>query len=253
MIYAKLGVLPATIDLNAVYDGIPASERLGLVHGEVYTLDVYHAERNYVDSNFAITTTLFPACTVLQSGTPALNLSDAFDSMKFENTFFKSSLIEFEHESGNSFYLAKEGYSYASNFIYTLTQENVGRGFISTFTVSVDGKTDGFAFVVQRNGLANYPISGSPYFNFKGLKASFAVVFDLCSSRDSDCSEQEVRVHYPDTVEDRNTAKSRTKKVHQNVLRNLRNNQTFEVEVIYYGGRPNFLVSYNTKMVSHCP
>lgn len=67
------GVL--AVDLGGVHDALEASIALdtfaaanGLVIGSVYSLDLFHAERNPTGSNFRIDTTLdFKECAILQS------------------------------------------------------------------------------------------------------------------------------------------------------------------------------------------
>ena len=148
-----------------------------------------------MESNFEMTTTLFPACNVIQSGKASFDFSERninVDDFVTQNVVLNG--------NSRSFFLTREQDLFQSSFIFTRNQGNVGRGSVSTFNIRVFTLAEGFAFVVPNQGLDNYPISGGENLNFRGLTNSFAVVFDLCPDRASGtakkCTENLVRVKH---------------------------------------------------------
>eukprot|EP00924_Labyrinthula_sp_SR-Ha-C_P007620 augustus_masked-scaffold_42-processed-gene-1.8-mRNA-1 protein AED:1.00 eAED:1.00 QI:0/-1/0/0/-1/1/1/0/908 len=223
------------IDLN---EGTFA-DQLDLEDGQIYTLDIFHAERQTVQSNFRLTTNLFPACNVVQSGTQAFDFS-SINSADLDTLFFAHPKVDFNTGNSNSFLLQTSDDINSGTFIYTAAEQNVGRGFRTTFSVSIEGNVEGFALVVQEDTLDDYPISTGRNFNFRGLKNSFAVLFDLCLSQDGDCTEKRVSVQYPDgnDLGGANSASDETLQTRDSLFGSM---STFDVEIIYFGDAPNFL------------
>mmetsp|Transcript_116 Transcript_116/g.150 ORF Transcript_116/g.150 Transcript_116/m.150 type:complete len:639 (+) Transcript_116:102-2018(+) len=237
------GIVNATVDLNEEADGVLISERLGLVHEGVYTVDIFHAERNYRGSNFRVQTSLAAACNVIQSGTLAIDSLEVAQENLIELAYKKTQNVIINEVNGAVSLTQSNDFNRPA-FLFTQLKQNIGRGFISKFTVSVDGNTDGFAFVAQDFGLVNYPLSGSPFFNFKGLEYSFAIVFDLCKTVETECDTQEVRVHYNNISGEGNFPFDATRTVYDSIVRNLKTGNEIEIEIIYYGGNPDFLEVY---------
>ncbi len=88
-------------------------------------------------------------------------------------------------------------------------------------------------------------------FNFN-IPNSLAVVFDLCATRDESnaCASQQLRVHFPEDTNSTNDAEpvkaeeGGTMRVFDRVLRNLKRDEAFPVEIIFFGERPDFLEVY---------
>ena len=120
----------ASIDLNDVIAGPPTinvKETLGLENGGVYTLDIFHAERSTTASNFGITTTLFPACNIILSGTDSFNLETDELSLSQFRKKFTSIGVEYNVTS-RSLFLQRESSGVTATSVFTTTQENVARG-----------------------------------------------------------------------------------------------------------------------------
>jgi len=244
---ATHGPIDAGIDLNAGIDdlgGQKVYDILGLEDGKVYTLDIFHAERNEQASNFKMTTTLFPACNVEQSGTEIFDTAIMTDE-EFEETFKTTSLVVFNDSSKSIQVGASDQFSSAF-YVYTRNLENVGRGFETSFNFRLSSEGTGFAFVLQRQGLINYPVSGFPFFNFKRLQNSIGIVFNFCASQNAagKCVEQSVSVHYPDEPEAINLPVLATRRTYDYILRKVARNEEISVFIIFYGGRPDFLEVY---------
>eukprot|EP00924_Labyrinthula_sp_SR-Ha-C_P001076 augustus_masked-scaffold_7-processed-gene-12.52-mRNA-1 protein AED:1.00 eAED:1.00 QI:0/-1/0/0/-1/1/1/0/899 len=242
---ANLNLLETLSDGNGVEFNI--AEELGLEHGEIYTIDIFHAERHTSQSNFVMTTNLFPACNVIQAGTLSFNLADITEG-EFEEKFLVTPHVTLNTADNPELTLLSG--QRLTSFIYTKTQEAVAQGFDLVFEARVSGGPEGFAIVFQRDTVVDYPISTGSSMNFKGLVNSFAIVLDLCTERDSletpssACSGQSVSIHYPENSTLPNSPSLETRRTYDSILRNLKNNESFPIEVIYYGGKPNFLEVY---------
>eukprot|EP00924_Labyrinthula_sp_SR-Ha-C_P003002 snap_masked-scaffold_58-processed-gene-0.54-mRNA-1 protein AED:1.00 eAED:1.00 QI:0/-1/0/0/-1/1/1/0/908 len=241
------GIRHGTINLNREieYEGKVQliADILELVDGEIYTLDIFHAERQTVASNFKVTTNLFPACNVIQSGSQRFLLG-ALSKEQVDDTFFKHPQVAVIEEN---IILQSNTYSNGGWFIYTRTKENVGRGFKVKFVAKVLDFARGFAFVVQSDTLDEYPISTGQTFNLRGLENVFAVVFDFCADGNfGNCRKNTVSVLY----ENSKNATQETKNIFSISNETV---QTFEhfydayrnlyVEVVYYAS-PSFLEVY---------
>ena len=210
----------AQIDLNSQDDirGFNYTELLGLKDGGIYTIDIFHAERHTSQSNFKITTTLFEKCNVGQSGTVVTNSNNPEDVL---DKFTLSSQAQYDVQN-RILTLLPEGEQFVSTFAFTTEQQNVGAGFITKFNVIVDGSPEGFAIVIQRFGVQNYPFSGGRHLNFKNVPNSFAIAFDLCSDRASgSCNVQTVSLHYPSQQNELNKNTLSTRVVHDTIFRPL--------------------------------
>lgn len=240
-----------SIDLNTPNpdgDDTIVSE-LGLEDGQVYTLDIFHAERQRGGSNFELTTTLFAACNVIQSGEDSFNLAETVNEEDFETLFLADGVTLFDERS---FQIMSSDQEFTGTHIFTRVQENLQPGFNAKFLARIDGQTEGFAFVVQAQGIEDFPKRAGRTFNFDGLTASFAVLFDLCVERDSsnNCVGQDLRLHFPDNSTFGNNpdpvaaANGGTRRVHDRILRDLNRNEAFPVEISFFGDSPDFLEVY---------
>jgi len=190
---------------------------LGLVEGEIYSFDLFHAERQTSDSNFVVTTTIFESCNVLQSGSAA----QTYPGSTWEFTTSSGVTVE---DSG--FYLSQTSSSkYSPVYVYASSQFNVGSGFKASFTFSVgsEGLPEGFALVLHQraDGLDNMPATLGSSLNLRFLTNAMAIVFDMCTDRYEDgstCDGRQVRLHYPSSSSDYLDTTSDTLRVYDNLL-----------------------------------
>ena len=212
---------------------------LGLVVGETYELDLYHAERHHGGSNFKLTTTLLPGCNVQESGTKAFESSTTPDLSAVLQT---SRSVDLEP---NKIVLLQPEQFFVSSYAWTKNQFNLGTGFQITFDVAIgSNETQGFALVAQRrdNGLVNLPVSLGKNLNMRGIEKSFAILFDLCATNVAGC-KREVRLHYPDSPEIPNSVKESSKRVNDDVVHTLKQGRSTSV-FIQYLQDPDWLEVY---------
>eukprot|EP00924_Labyrinthula_sp_SR-Ha-C_P016503 augustus_masked-scaffold_6-processed-gene-5.8-mRNA-1 protein AED:0.42 eAED:0.42 QI:0/0/0/0.5/1/1/2/0/816 len=231
----------ATINLN---NGTYA-EQLGLENGEIYTLDLFHAQRQAPGSNYRLTTSLRPSCNFDRFRSRGLSIAGG-NSTEIGGLFFFSENVDFDTGRNNSFLLQKSGDTNNGSLIYTAMKQNLIRGFKLSFSVDIDDLVEGFAVVFQSDTLENYPISTGRDFNFKGIENSFAVLFDLCMSQDVGCAEKRVSIHYPDgeNVGGENSASNDTLHTNDFLFGSM---SSFDVEIVFYGNSPSFLEVYVDK------
>jgi len=216
---------------------------LGLVDGEIYTLDIFNAERQTKDSNFQVTTSLTPGCNVEneEAATVAFN-TGSVTVAEFDELFKYSPNVEFNADNQTTTLLSGSDFS-TINSIFTRIQQNIGRGFRSKFKIEIGGETDGFAFVIQDFGLVNYPLSGFPFFNLKNVPGAFAIVFDLCgrTSLGASCTGEEISVHFANSSETL-IPLSGSRSVYAPITSRpkLTISGEVEIEIIFYGN-PAFL------------
>lgn len=226
-------------ELQGTVDVTTFESELGLVLGETYELDLYHAERHHGGSNFKLTTTLLPGCNVQESGTKAFESATEPDLGAVLQT---SRSVEVQP---NQITLLQTGQFFVSSYAWTKSQFNLGTGFQITFDVTIGAAdTHGFALVAHRRelGLKDLPISLGQNLNMKGLTKSFAIIFDLCETSLPGCSK-EVRLHYPDSPETPNSVKDTSRRVHDDVVHTLKKGRTTSV-LVQYLQDPDWLEVY---------
>ncbi|CAK9065645.1 Protein psiA, partial [Durusdinium trenchii] len=135
--------------------------------------------------------------------------------------------------------------------VYLADQQNVGTGFNASFTFSVSetGPTDGFAIVLHNadQGLDNLPTNAGINMGYAFLRKSVAIVFDLCSDRDTNpgaCEEQEVAIRYPEDPNAFNGPFENTKRVYDGVMRSLRYSGESHTVSVEYLETPDWLEVY---------
>ena len=221
------------------------AEQLGLIPGEVYSLDIFHAERRMVGSNFKMTTSLVSGCTILRAG----DIAFQYDALLgWSNVKFVGSFID---PTTNFINLVTPGSSGLVGYAFQAYEQNLAQGFESNFAFRVLGINEGmnypegFAFVFHRDplGITNMNGGSSGNLGFKNFQNSVAIVFDLCANRPSPvCSKREVRM-YTAFNGTRNSVKML--KLNQTLLYSSFFDEQAEhrVRIVSYG-RPSWLEVY---------
>jgi fibro-slime domain-containing protein len=179
-----------------------------LVVGETYALDLYHAERHTTGSNFRIQTNLEEACNVRSSGSSVFTLDDNSAGFDFSGAVTKEEIDDFFVLTNTAFTVNQGIRLLDSNanargstgYMWTNTVQNVGQGFTVDFRfLAISGDNDGFAFVVQNEGIDGLNGGTGRNLAFGGVANSVAVSFDFCASRGSRaCDSEEVAIVYTD-------------------------------------------------------
>ena len=175
------------VDIGGLHPAMKGSVNLdnlahsNLTKGNVYSFDIFHAERHTEQSNFRIETTIAKVCNVVDSGT------SAFDLISTDETKLKllgsASLLA----PGGNVILTKGTDRARVGYAWIGQQVNVGTGFVASFTFkmtqhrSVGG--DGIAFIIQRHGIDNINGGTGGTMGIDGIKNSIAVVIDTCANR----------------------------------------------------------------------
>jgi fibro-slime domain-containing protein len=201
---ADVGGLHVPWDVKVKLNNLTHSN---LVVGETYAFDLYHAERHTTGSNFRIQTSLEEACNVRSSGTDVFNLADNSAGFDFSSGVTLSdigqyfTLVNTNFQENQGIRLISNGNSAGSTgYVWTNTVQNIGQGFTVDFNFLVlSGDNDGFAFVMQNEGIAGLNGGTGRNLAFGGIANSVAVSFDFCASRDNRmCTSEEIAIVYQD-------------------------------------------------------
>lgn len=229
------------VDLSGLHKPLQSSinldehrDHLGLLPGEIYALDIFHAERRMTQSNFKMTTSLVQGCTILRSGATSFNLSNSEGLVKHVGSRMDSEKLILGNGEFNL-----PSYAFISN------RKNIANGFSCEFTISSRGKAEGFALVLHRDPNQLFDMNGGSHGNLgiKHFRNAVAVAFDLCADRqytNSICFVQEVRLH----------SHFKSDPSGSTLLGNVRLRKRIQyfpsfmehhVRVVYYGQRPSWL------------
>jgi len=145
-------------------------------------------------------TTLPPStCTVLDSGESSV----VFPNPDLSESELKSRFVVSAGASvtSSALTLTDKTRTSAAHTLFYAVQQNLVGGFIADFVLTVDeeDRDQGFAFVIQRHGTTDLPVSTGKGLGFARIPSSVAVVFDMCSDRSSGldiCQEQSVFLSY---------------------------------------------------------
>ncbi|GBG23985.1 Protein psiR [Hondaea fermentalgiana] len=215
-----LGGVHARAQTEIVLDDALAS-RLDLVQDQIYEFDFFHAERHTSDSNFWITTSMYPSCTGLFSGEYTLDSQDSslFRALDAPTT---------ERVQENLLVLSTPEDLYTSRRIFSTSKYQVGSGFVATFTMRIEAGADsdnsGLAFVIQNFGLDDMPISTGSGLGFRFVRASIAVAFDA--------KRNQVRLHHQPTPDLMNSPLNETTRTAYDAFA-MSTNGTHQVRVQY--------------------
>ncbi|GBG30215.1 Protein psiA [Hondaea fermentalgiana] len=218
--------------------------QLNLTVGEIYELSVFHAERHFSASHFQVDTTISESCNVARrdARSTAFSLANATDA-----TLSYSAGVEWLQADVLRLTSASATSSSASTWMFTSAQQNVGAGFVASFTFRVpdEGALEGLAFVATRRpeGLVDMPVSTGSGLGFRFLSHTVAVAIDTCADRQSSsvCSEQEIRLHYPTTPELMNDDLNATERVYDGIQRGLNYDAENHTVRIEYLQRPDWI------------
>ncbi|KAH9261438.1 hypothetical protein BASA81_000082 [Batrachochytrium salamandrivorans] len=234
----------ATIELKQY------ARELNLTVGQVYQFDMFHAERQTLDSNFAMTTTLAETCNVVTSKfrTNGADVELAVDWTANGNT--SNSDWEVVAGPGWGYFeppktmvlMAPNVPNAVGYMFYKSNQVNVGSGFSFKFEFQMTGGAgNGFAVLFHNRelGLLNFNGGTGPNLGIKNNDNSFAVVFDVTNP-----NRQELGVHYNVHGDRRNSMSNATKTVYDpDVIQNWKDGTWHSVEVMYYE-TPDWLEVY---------
>lgn len=193
-------------------------QRLGLVKGQVYAIDIFHAERKSAGSNFGITTSLRPECGILTSGA-AVN-----SSWHLVGAEWRSSRL-----------VLQRGEPSLASYAFLQSPQHVGPGFVAKFAFQISQQTSpqangGFAFVLHRDSLENLNGGSGGNLGFrKNLPHSLAVAFEGFGNRVS-------------LVANGNRTLATAQLMHPNRVDG--DGKEHHVEVRFYGQRPNWIEVY---------
>jgi len=208
-------------------------EALNLTVGKVYTMDIFHAERHFKESNFKITTSLSTACNVAEPGSAKLQFSQANAANEDIFTSLSSSF-----ENGMLNLVQSDSAELTSVFAFTANRHNVGTGFVTEFDIHVNDESasQGFTVVVHQraDGLDDLPKSTGSGLGFAHLTNAVAVVFDLCFnfSGNEACNEQQVGVYYNGENPDSQIDPRMHLHVYDNIMRDFRG-ETHRIRIEY--------------------
>jgi fibro-slime domain-containing protein len=193
------GPVRSKIDLSrpAVQQG------LGIVPGNPYSVDIFHAERHTDLSNFQIETAFKPKCNVVQTGQIAykFNVTTVKDDWKLIGgpTW---SVQDSSGPGAGSILLTNANDRNTVSYAFIKQQINMGTGFVADFEFSIGaGDTpEGFVFVIQRDSIVNRNGGSAGFLGFRNTQDSIGIVFDLCADRlaqpsNPACNSHEVRLH----------------------------------------------------------
>ncbi|KAH9249762.1 hypothetical protein BASA81_012569 [Batrachochytrium salamandrivorans] len=226
------------------------AEELNLTVGQVYQFDMFHAERQTSESNFAMTTTLAETCNVITSNfrTNGADVELAVDWTANGNT--SNSDWEVVAGPGWGYFeppktmvlMAPNVPNAVGYMFYKSNQVNVGSGFSFKFEFQMTGGAgNGFAVLFHNRelGLLNFNGGTGPNLGIKNNDNSFAVVFDVTNP-----NRQELGVHYNVHGDRRNSMSNATKTVYDpDVIQNWKDGTWHSVEVMYYE-TPDWLEVY---------
>jgi hypothetical protein len=169
-----------------------------LVKGEIYTLDIFHAERHSTGSNFKCQTTLTQPCNAIAKGVVQI----AFPVANFTSSDFMAlggpnyGYVNTTVPSAPTFVLTNGKVENTVGYIFHKVEQNIGAGFVSNFTFTAAPGSEGSAFVIQRQGLSNLNGGTGGNLGIGNMIGSLAVVFDFCVERDFGfCATSQVRIH----------------------------------------------------------
>jgi len=227
-------------------------DHLNLTVGEVYQFSIFHAERHTSASNFNLYTSISENCNIARPNSGSVSV-DISNTTSTEITLSEG-VVQFENGTIQLSNAANTAQDF-STYMFTTNQQNIGPGFIATFSFRVldEAAIEGLAFVATRRseGLTNIPVSTGSGLGYRFISNSIAVAIDMCTDRAEgrDCSGQQVSLHYPDDADDTNEDLSSTLRVYDSVLRSLRytnayNEPETHVVRIEYLERPDWLQVY---------
>ncbi|KAH9252952.1 hypothetical protein BASA81_009108 [Batrachochytrium salamandrivorans] len=197
-------------------------QKLGLIKGQVYAIDIFHAERKSVGSNFGITTSLQPECGILTSGA-AVN-SSSEQAWHLVGAAWRSSQLVLQRGEPN-----------LASYAFLKSPQHVGPGFVAKFAFQISQQSSpqangGFAFVLHRDSLENLNGGSGGNFGFrKNLPHSLAVAFEGFGNRVS-------------LIADGNRTLATAQLMHPNRVDGDGNEH--QIEVRFYGQRPNWIEVY---------
>mmetsp|Transcript_1863 Transcript_1863/g.3673 ORF Transcript_1863/g.3673 Transcript_1863/m.3673 type:complete len:918 (-) Transcript_1863:224-2977(-) len=213
-------ILSQTVFLN--------DTRLGLVPGQHYQLDIFHAERHHSVSNYKIETTLLSSCNVHSAGILVYNLETDVTS---SNLQLSETLHEPAKEIQMYHQVSPPSGSLPLTFAMVSETHIMSLGFTSTFNFVLGPNNKGmpFAFLITSKDNSDFALGSSDNFgSIISADKGFAVVFEPCEAFDpaaQNCEEQQVAIY-----------SNGVKKVHSKVMRAWRyDNERHYVRVEYLG------------------
>jgi len=140
------------IDLSDPY----VASYLNLTVGEIYSLDLYNAERHTDGSNFEITTSLGFECSILDSGEPAYSWNSETLANDWKLIGGPLSSVVVPSSSGSSaIQLTSQSAMSLASYAFLKQQVNVGTGFILSFTFNASALGSGFVFGLVPQTITN--------------------------------------------------------------------------------------------------
>ena len=206
------------------------ARKLGLTKGQIYSIDMFHAERHISESNFKLTTSIEKTCSVLWQG------GDVHEDLLEDNLKLVGSIL---HQ--DQLHLTSTHKQDAVTYSWLERGANVGTGFISEFNFTLqEGSGEGFAFVIQRQGLEDFNGGTGGNLGFKNMQQAVAIAFDLCADREtsSSCELASVGLYY---TLDGSPLSLDHRQLHSSFV--VLPNQAHHVKIVYYSS-PNWLEVY---------
>ena len=243
----------SSINLDAI------ANEIGLVPGQVYPLDIFHAERRMTDSNFKMTTNLVSGCTVLRVGLVT------FAQNKSNNNHRWIKNVGSTVQEDGTIVLTPIGQTGMTGYAFHSLPQNVAQGFTVSFTFRLTGTlssarvAEGFTVVIHRDslGISNMNGGSSGHLGARNFENSVVVAFDLCADRtlpghyeralQDRCKIREVRVHRAFNGKRSSPASSNTMVLREGInfrVRQLVETRSYRVRIVYYGSNPNWLEVY---------
>ena len=224
---------------------------LGLEVGKVYDFDLFHAERQTVDSNYRLTTTLAEICNVVNSGfrTQGRDVQQAIEwtaSGRTNNSdwfILNGPGFGFFLGGGSqkAFQLMAAGVPNVVSYLFHSTRHNVGSGFSLSFKFRMSAGASlghGFAVLIhdREQGLRDMNGGTGPNLGITNIENSVALLFDMCPEYPAPCTgRQQLRLHYNLAGSRRNSPSDFTKRTFDdNVVQDWKDNQDHLVEIFYY-------------------
>lgn len=250
----NLGGLHSPLDLTLNVTNF--EQELGLVRGRIYQFDLYHAERQVTQSNFALTTTLSSSCNVVTTdfrtnGTDVDNVIDwrvnnLGSTLNSDWVLISGPGFGFIGTNRTAILMAP-GFPNVVSYMFHKQPQNVGSGFSFSFKFRINGTGHGFSVLFHDRdlGLKDFNGGTGPNLGIKNTDNSFAIVFDMCPNYPNCVSTtSQVRVHYNDQGNRRNSVSSATRTVYDpTVYQNWQDDKPHVVEVFYYAF-PDWLEVY---------
>jgi hypothetical protein len=173
-------------------------DTLGLVIGEIYPLDIFNTERHTTGSNFKCQTTVNLPCNAISEGVAQISFPgsnfNASDYMALGGPTY--GYVNVSVPGSETLVLTGGNIEGSVGYVFNKIEQNIGAGFVSSFNFTAAPGSEGFAFVIQRQGLTNLNGGSGGNLGISNMVGAIAILFDFCVERDYGyCSTSQVRIH----------------------------------------------------------